>query len=393
MTVKVSLYHISDPEQELQNLGCERPGIALMAPKARLYTFKLRHVPIRAALILKQEALSLGAEAALPREVITLEPEQVDVLLMGTERQLDKLCSKLKLQQFNLDETGKQIKQIMRNARRSFQGLKLGAHTLPLGQRTLIMGILNVTPDSFSDGGRFNSLEKAVEHARRMVDEGADIIDIGGESTRPGYEPIPVEEELARVMPVITALKQDRKLNVPLSIDTYKAAVARAALDLGVEMVNDIWGLKKDSKMASVVAEYNAAVCLMHNRESTDYDDLMPDIFHELSESIKLARDAGIESDRIIIDPGIGFGKTLQQNLEVMHRLKDLRGLGCPILLGTSRKSMIGKTLNLPVDDRLEGTAATIAYGIAAGVDLVRVHDVREMSRVVEMTDAIVRRH
>jgi dihydropteroate synthase len=387
------LYQVFDAEQELKEYGCNSMGLALMAPKARFYSLKLRRVPLQKAIVIKQEALSQGAEAVLPREAMELQRKEVDLLLMGTERQLEKLCSKLKLQPDSLTQLGEEILDILRRARRHpRENLQLGSHRLPLGKRTLIMAILNLTPDSFSDGGRYNQVEAAVTRARQMVEEGADIIDLGGESTRPGFERISVEEELNRVMPVIEALKKDPRINVPLSIDTHKAGTAQAALKAGVEMVNDVWGLKADPEMGPVVAQSGAAICLMHNRTHTDYQDLIPDIIAEMRESLSLARQAGIRDERIIVDPGIGFGKDLKQNLEVMHRLRDFRCLGCPILLGTSRKSMIGKTLDLPVNERLEGTAATVAYGISAGADIVRVHDIAQMKRVVQMTDAMVRR-
>lgn len=270
--------------------------------------------------------------------------------------------------------------------------LILGDKTHQLDKRTIIMGILNVTPDSFSDGGRFNRVDKAVEQALQMVKNGADIIDIGGESVRPGFVPISAEEELKRVTPVISALKKEQTCKAALSIDTYKAVVAEEALKLGVEMINDVYGLKADHKLGEVAARYQVPICLMHNRESTDYNDLIPDILAEMKESIKIAHRAGVKDEQIIIDPGIGFGKDLQQNLDVMFHLRQFHKLGYPILLGTSRKSMIGKTLNLPVDQRIEGTAATVAYGISAGADLIRVHDVQQMRRVADMTDAMVRR-
>ena len=272
------------------------------------------------------------------------------------------------------------------------KNLGLGSTKLPLGERTYIMGILNVTPDSFSDGGRFDHVEKALEHTHQMTADGADIIDVGGESTRPGHTRISVEEELSRVMPVIEKLKKDQSFKLPLSIDTYKSEVAIKALSAGVEMLNDVWGLKEDKELGKVAAQYHVPICLMHNRSSTDYKDLIPDILAELKVSIELAHQAGIEDSRIIIDPGIGFGKTYEQNLEVMRSLKDFCDLGYPLLLGTSRKSIIAKTLNLPADERIEGTAATQALGIAAGADIIRVHDVKEMKRVAMMTDAIVRR-
>ncbi len=269
--------------------------------------------------------------------------------------------------------------------------LNLGQYQIPLQERTLIMGILNITPDSFSDGGLFFDPEIALKQSRQMAEDGADIIDIGGESTRPGATPVSTAEELRRVIPIIRVLKKE--LNIPLSIDTYKAAVAERALQEGVHMVNDVWGLKADPDMASVVASYNVPVCIMHNRKEAFYHNLLAEIFADLQESIDLAINAGISPDNIIIDPGIGFGKNLEHNLEVMHNLNKFNKLGYPILLGTSRKSMIGKTLNLPPEERLEGSAATVAYGITMGIDIVRVHDVKEMRRVAIMTDALVRRY
>ncbi len=273
---------------------------------------------------------------------------------------------------------------------RRLRELRLGNHRLTLGNKAIIMGILNLTPDSFTDGGQFNTLEKAVARAKQMAAQGAEIIDLGGESTRPGSQPVPIEEELHRIMPVILALKKDPQFNTPLSIDTYKAGVAREALQAGVEMINDIWGLKKDPLMAEVAASFKVPVCLMHNRLHTNYRDVIAEVISELQESIDLALAAGIAPDNIIIDPGIGFGKDLAQNLTVMRHLHVFLKLGYPMLLGTSRKSMIGKTLNLPENDRLEGTAATVAWGVASGADIIRVHDVLEMSRVAAMTRAIM---
>ncbi len=268
-------------------------------------------------------------------------------------------------------------------------GLILGSHRLPLGKRTLIMGILNVTPDSFSDGGLYDKKHIAVTRAEQMLKEGADIIDIGGESTRPGHEPVSAQEELERVMPVLEALKGN--IDAPISIDTYKAEVAREALKTGVHMVNDIWGLKKDAAMADVVASFGVPVCLMHNRVVAEYANLMQDIISDLRESIDIALFAGISAEKIIIDPGIGFAKNPEENLQVMQHLEKLGTLGYPILLGTSRKSLIKRVLNLPAHERVEGTAATVAFGISRGAAIVRVHDVLAMSRVAKMTDAMVR--
>ena len=258
-------------------------------------------------------------------------------------------------------------------------------------KRTYIMGILNVTPDSFSDGGNFNSVDKALQHAKAMINEGADIIDLGGESTRPGHNYVDVDEELRRVIPVIKKLKEE--LDTPISVDTYKAKVADESLKLGVEMINDVWGLRKDKDMANVIAKYDAHVCIMHNQDNTEYDkDIMESIKDFLSESINIAIEAGIDKNKIVLDPGIGFGKTYEQNLEVLKRLGELKELGYPILLGTSRKSVIGNTLDLPPKERVEGTIATTVLGVRDGVDIVRVHDVEKNLRAAKMADAIYRR-
>lgn len=259
------------------------------------------------------------------------------------------------------------------------------------GKKTYIMGILNVTPDSFSDGGSYTSIEKALNHAKEMIDSGADIIDLGGESTRPGHQIVDAEEELRRVLPVVKELK--KQLNVKVSVDTYKSIVAEETLKLGADMINDVWGLRKDPNMASVIAKHAAHVCIMHNQDGTDYDkDIMESIKEFLIESIKIAKSAGIDDRKIVLDPGIGFGKTLEQNIEVMARLDELKDLGYPILLGTSRKSMIGKILDLEPKDRVEGTIATTVLGIKSGVDIVRVHDVLENIRAIKVADAICRR-
>lgn len=268
--------------------------------------------------------------------------------------------------------------------------LECGKYQLPLGKKTYLMGILNITPDSFSDGGRFINVDKAVKHAKEMVENGADIIDVGGESTRPGYVSIDENEELKRVIPVIERLLKE--VDVPISIDTNKASVAQKALELGVHMVNDIWGLQKDKNMAHVVSEYDVPIVIMHNKNEPVYKkDIIEEMCAFFYKSINIAFAAGIKRDKIILDPGIGFGKTLAQNLEVMGRLGELNDLGYPILLGTSRKSLIGKTLNLSPDERLEGTLATTTMGIIQGVDIVRVHDIKENKRVVQFTDLIVR--
>ena len=266
--------------------------------------------------------------------------------------------------------------------------LDCGPFKMELGRRTKIMGILNITPDSFSDGGRFNHVEKAVLRAKEMVEAGADIIDVGGESTRPGHKQISSEEELERIIPVIKELAEE--IQVPISVDTYKADVAREALRSGAHIINDVWGAKGDPEMARVAAESGAPIILMHNRKEAMYDNFLRDVLNDLYESVQIVKRAGVRDDKIILDPGIGFAKSLEQNLLMMRNLHVLTSLGYPVLLGTSRKSMIGKTLDLPVEKRMEGTGATICFGIQQGCQLIRVHDVMEMSRMARMMDAMM---
>ena len=267
--------------------------------------------------------------------------------------------------------------------------MKIGKNEFEIGKRTYVMGILNLTPDSFSDGGKWKGIESAISHAKEMVLEGADIIDIGGESTRPNHISVTQEEEISRVIPVIQALSKE--IQVPISIDTYKGKVAELAIMAGASLINDIWGFKKDPYISTVAAKFEVPCCLMHNKDNTIYGSLMEDILKELKESIDIAIKAGVKKGNIILDPGIGFGKTYDQNLETMQKLEYFKTLGYPVLLGTSRKSMIGNTLNLPVYDRVEGTIATTVMGIAKGCDFVRVHDVLENKRACIMTDAIYR--
>jgi len=268
--------------------------------------------------------------------------------------------------------------------------MRIGKKDFEIGKRTYIMGILNVTPDSFSDGGSFNSVERAVLHIKEMIEKGADIIDIGGESTRPNYTRISDEEEINRVVPVIEAIRKET--DIPISVDSYKSKVIEASLKAGADIINDIWGFKKDQNMAIIAAKYKATCLLMHNRDNTNYNNLMEDVLNDLKESINIALKAGVKPGNIIIDPGIGFAKTYEQDLGVMNHLEDLATLGYPILLATSRKRMIGTTLDLPTDERVEGTVATTVIGIMKNCDFVRVHNVKENKRVALMTDAIVRR-
>ena len=253
--------------------------------------------------------------------------------------------------------------------------------------KTYIFGILNTTPDSFSDGGKYTKIDLALQHAQRMIEEGADIIDVGGESTRPGYEPVSIDQEIQRVCPVIEKIKAE--FDVPISLDTQKSAVAKAGIEAGATLINDIWGLKKDKNMAKIIAKSGASCCLMHNKSNASYKNLVFDVVMDLRESLEIAQKKGIDKDKICIDPGIGFAKTVEQNLKLINNLELLKILKFPILLGTSKKSFIGKALNLPVSERLEGTLATTALAVFKGISFVRVHDVKENLRIIRMLETI----
>lgn len=268
--------------------------------------------------------------------------------------------------------------------------MRIGSRDFATTGHTYIMGILNVTPDSFSDGGKFNQIDAALKHAEEMIRDGADVIDIGGESTRPGYTKISDEEETDRVVPVIEAVKKE--FGIPISVDTYKSGVAEAAAQAGADLINDIWGLKYDPHMAEFIAKSGLACCLMHNRDNTEYRNFMEDVKQDLRETIALAKAAGIEDDKIILDPGVGFAKSYENNLEVIRRLKEFNELKYPVLLGTSRKSVIGLTLDLPAAERVEGTIVTTVMAVEAGCMFVRVHDVKENHRAIQMAEAILDR-
>ncbi len=375
----------------IAEVGADAAGCGWMAPKAVHRLVMLDGVQPKQANIIKQEMLGKGGEAAVARGVVDHSVAETKVLLMGTLKQYEHFLAKLACQPFGLADLARRIKEALQGQECiSPYDLDCRGKTIRLGDKTLVMGILNVTPDSFSDGGKYADPGWAAEQAGQIAAEGADIIDLGGESTRPGYTPVTEEEELARVLPVLKRLV--RELPVPVSIDTTKAAVARQALDLGVHIINDQWALRADPALADIAAACGAPLVLMHNQKGTCYRDLIGDMVEFFRASISMAQQAGLPSEKIIIDPGLGFGKTAEQNLEVLRRLKELRCLGQPILIGPSRKSTIGKVLNLPVGERVEGTAASVAVGIANGAHIVRVHDVKEMARVARMTDAIMGR-
>lgn len=264
----------------------------------------------------------------------------------------------------------------------------IGKKEFPSGVRTYVMGILNVTPDSFSDGGNFVGMDQAIRQAEKMILEGADLIDVGGESTRPGHTPITQEEEIKRVVPVIRELK--KRFDIPVSVDTYKSSVAESAIDAGADLINDIWGFRADEEMAKVAARYEVPVCLMHNRHKSGYQDIMAEMVDDLRQSISVAEKYGVPKDKIILDPGIGFGKTYEDNLYVLNHLERIVDMGYPVLLAASRKSVIGMTLDLPVTQREEGTIATSVLGAIKGCEYVRVHDVQKNVRALRMTDRIL---
>ncbi len=402
--------------REMERIGVSKKGIAVMTPKGVFRAVRLAGVSAAQANIIKQEMLSKGGEAAVNWTCYLAEEGATsDILLLGTMRHYRRLIANLRAQPASLGFGP--LAEAIERALRRYDGGDLGkmtcaGRTFRWGERTYVMGILNLTPDSFSGDGLVREgrdlVEVALAQAHRFAEEGADLLDVGGESTRPGAERVSAEEEMARVVPVIERLV--REVDLPISVDTYKAEVAQAALEAGAHLVNDVWGLRNpdgrgwNEPLARVVRQAAVPLVLMHNRPAhptvgelgghyrrVEYHDLMGELLAELEESVAYAVEQGIPWEQIIVDPGIGFGKTPEQNLEVLGRLAELRSLGRPILLGTSRKSFIGLTLNLPPQERLEGTLATLALGIAQGAAIVRVHDVRQAVRAVRISDAIVR--
>lgn len=374
----------------MEKLGSEWEGIKRMVPKAIGLVVKLQGVRTPAALILKEEMLSKGGDAAIHRDCITGKVDRSDVLLMGSEAVFNRVTADLHAQPFSLPGIADEIRKAIKN----YHGRPAVPQLPSIAERTLIMGILNVTPDSFSDGGQYQDAESAIRHCIQMAEDGADVIDIGGESSRPGSEPVSADQELSRVIPVIEALAN--QIEIPISIDTYKPEVARAALDAGASIINDITGLA-DERMRSLAAERKVPAIIMHMKgtprnmqENPEYDDVVSEIMAFFRERIALAVEAGLPEEYLIIDPGIGFGKTLEHNLEIIRNLADFKTLGRPILIGTSRKAFIGNILGgLPPTERLQGTAATVAISIMNGANIVRVHDVKEMSKVAKMADAL----
>ena len=402
----------ADLERELGSVGADQRGVRKMVSKGCLRLLRLEDVSVADAHILKGSLLSCGGDAALSADAYYGRGHlATDMVIMATDVALGVVIDSLSVQPpQSLRVLARQIAAAVDAADRGQHAVcRIGTEEFRWGTRTHVMGILNVTPDSFSGDGVLSGalsaglVDAAVGQALEMLDDGADIIDVGGESTRPGSTPVSAQAEMDRVVPVIRDLR--RRTSAPLSVDTDKASVAEAALDAGADMVNDVWGLRLDEDMGPLVAASGVPVVIMHNRSKpkdaaqeerlgghyigVQYDDLLGDIIRELRSQVAHAMAAGIQRDRIIIDPGIGFGKTVQQNLRLLNHVDELRVLGLPILLGPSRKSFIGYTLDLPPEERVEGTAAAVAVGILrGGADIVRVHDVKAIARVARMVDA-----
>lgn len=387
----------SQIKEIMRQIKADPYGIKIMLPKAVSYLVRINSLPCIAANILKQEALSLGADAALAREALTGRIKKSDCLLMATLAQLARLSEKLKKQPFGLDRLAGDLFATLDNYRRDRFRLKAARHRLDLSPaKTCIMGVVNLTPDSFSADGLYGrcSIDEAVSYAEKMAEDGADIIDIGGESSRPGAKPVPVKEELARTIPVIK--KFCRRIKVPVSIDTCKPKVAEAALDNGAAIVNDISGLR-DRAMARVVSRHKAAVVIMHMRGSPrtmqrrpKYNSLIDEVIGYLAGALKRAEDCGIDREKTVIDPGIGFGKTAEHNLEILNNLSDFKALGRPIMVGTSRKSFIGRILNAGPQERLFGTVSSCVLAAARGASIVRTHDVRQVKQALEVAQAVL---
>ncbi len=388
----VKIESLKDAKVYMEKIGVMDEGIDFMSPKALFIPILLHNIDIRGANIIKQEMLAAGGDAAISKDAILLSREFSDVLLLGTLRQYDHLLKKMRMQPFGLAPAAAEIESILLKLRenRKMKKMKCGDFLLDF-EKPLIMGILNVTPDSFSDGGRFFKKEAALKRAKKMIKEGADIIDIGGESSRPGSLPVSQDEEERRTVPIIRELKE---IEIPISVDTCKGEVAEKALAAGASMVNDITALS-DEKMVDVVKENDVPIILMHKKgEPADmqkdpvYDDVIFEIKEFLSGRIEYAENCGLSKDKIIIDPGIGFGKTTKHNLEILKNLKRFESLGKPVLVGASRKNFIGETLNLPLSDRLEGSLAVAVYALMNGANILRVHDVMETKRVARMVSA-----
>lgn len=380
-----------EAEELLREIGAEEMGIKIMIPKAVFRAVKINGIKPHVANIIKQEMLSKGGEVAVNRQTI-VGKDETDILVMGTLRQFELLLSKLKMQPFGLKKLSVRIELALQatNSNRRFS-LKLPRErTIELGMRTLIMGVLNVTPDSFYDGGQYLQPDKACLRVEEMVAQGADVIDLGGVSTRPGAKPVSLEEETKRVIPALREIR--RKLpDIPISVDTFNARMAQTALQEGADFINDPSGLKADREMIGVAAEFGCPIIVQHNRMGGGYQDLMAEIFGDLEEALIMAREGGIQDGQIMIDPGIGFGKTAEQNYTLIKNLSEFKALDKPIMLGVSNKEFIGRAMCDMEIERVTGSLAAAVVGVMNGADMVRMHNIEETRRALAVVDKIRR--
>ena len=394
---------LAEAKRIMRDIWVDKSGIQIMGSKSLSFLIKVNNLSNICANILKQEMLSLGGDVAVSRDALTGKTKKTDCLLMGNLSQFNRLNSKLRNQTFGLNSLSKDMSSVLENYQREKFLLDLGRYKLNLGRKTKIMGIINLTPDSFSQDGVYANLkirpknpkliDQIVERAEQMVKEGADIIDLGGQSSRPGARPISIREEIRRTIPVIK--KITKRIKLPVSIDTYRPEVARAALDQGASLINDITGLR-NSKMIKLISRHRCGVIIMHMQgmpknmqRDPHYHSLIDEIIDYLRKAMERAEHAGIDRQRIVVDPGLGFGKNFKHNLLIIRNLREFKVLGRPILVGTSRKSFIGKILNLPPQERILGTVSSCLLAVQNGANIIRVHDVRELKEAMKVSDAI----
>lgn len=392
----LSLKSLEAIKEEIHKVGVDTGCTDSLSKKGKFLVIKISDLEPAPCNIIKQIALSVGTDAAVHRDVITGKIEDSNVILFGSIKEIERIAEKIRKQPFGLDEISEKLVLLV-NGKSKKRYLKTSLRRLEISEKVQIMGILNVTPDSFSDGGDFFDPDRAVDRALKMIEEGADIIDVGGESSRPGSEPVSAEEEIKRIIPVIERIRS--KIDTPISIDTYKSVVAEKAIKEGAEIVNDISAFRFDPEMVKVVERENAAAVIMHMKgtpknmqNDPHYEDVIQEIYDFIKERTRFLCDNGIGEENIIIDPGVGFGKRYEDNLDILGRIKEFRSLGYPLLVGVSRKSFIGHALDVPVDERLEGSLAACAFALEGGVDIVRVHDVKETKRFIDMFELIKRR-
>jgi dihydropteroate synthase len=390
----LSIANQSDLDQELARVGADPLSWPIFRAKSAVIAVKLDGLSTATANILKQTVLACGGDCAVNRAIVSGRVRQTDAVLFATRRQLRVLMDRLVSQPECVARLVPELVELSGRLLMPARTIKLGRKTLDLGARTYVMGILNVTPDSFSDGGRFLEPSAALDHAVTMAEEGADFIDVGAESTRPGSKPVPAKDQLARLVPVLRAVK--KRVKVPVSIDTTSAAVAKTALDGGADIVNDISALSGDRRMAAVVARAGVPCILMHMKgrprtmqEDPEYSDLMAEVTGFLAAALERGEAAGIERTQMLVDPGIGFGKTVAHNLEILRRLAELESLGVPIVVGPSRKRFIGAVSDSPPGERLEGTIAACVLAAANGANVLRVHDVKPVVKALKLADAV----